>query len=187
MSRGSPQEPLPGRMTPEPAEERPGPSLFDPALARLGMEVSDRREAVSVLAEAMRAAGKVRESFLEGVLEREAEFPTGLPTPGAAIAIPHTDVQHCIEPAVAVGTLRDAVEFEEMGSPGSTLDVRIVFLLSITNPEDHVEWLSRLSSAFQTPKLAQKLLESTSTVQACRLLRAGVEGQSTSIDGNPQM
>ncbi|MCA1688631.1 MAG: PTS sugar transporter subunit IIA [Actinobacteria bacterium] len=138
-------------MTPEPAEERPAHSLFDPALARLNIEAPD-------------------------VLQREAEFPTGLPTPGAAIAIPHTDVEHCIEPAVAVGILRDAVEFEEMGSPGSTLGVKIIFLLSITNPEDHVEWLSRLSSAFQTPQLAHELLETTSAEQACRLLQAEVEG-----------
>jgi galactitol PTS system EIIA component len=162
-------------MTPEPAEERPGRSLFDPALVRLEVEASDKREAVSVLAETLRAAGKVRESFLEAVLEREIGYPTGLPTPGAAIAIPHTDVQHCIEPAVAVGTLRDAVEFEEMGSPGSALEVRIVFLLSIKNPEDHVEWLSRLASAFHSPQLARKLLESTEPEHACRLLQAGIE------------
>jgi PTS system galactitol-specific IIA component len=162
-------------MTPEPAEERPTRTLFDPALVRLQVEASDKREAVSVLAEAMRAAGKVRGSFLEAVLEREAAYPTGLPTPGAAIAIPHTDVGHCIESAVAVGTLREAVEFEEMGSPGSALEVRIVFLLSITNPEDHVEWLSRLASAFQSPQLALKLLESTEAEQACRFLQAEIE------------
>ena len=158
-------------MTPEPAEERPGHTLFDPALVRLQVEVSDKREALSVLAEALRAAGKVRESFLEAVLEREASYPTGLPTPGAAIAIPHTDVQHCIEPAVAVGTLQDAVVFKEMGSPDSALEVRIVFLLSITSPEDHVEWLSRLASAFHSPHLAHRLLESTEPEQACRLLQ----------------
>ena len=166
-------------MTPEPAEERIRRTLFDPALVRLQVEAADKREAVSVLAEALRAAGKVRESFFEAVLEREAAYPTGLPTPGTAIAIPHTDVQHCIEPAVAVGTLRDAVEFEEMGSPGSALEVRIVFLLSITNPEDHVEWLSRLSSAFHSPQLAHQLLEYTSAEQACRLLQAEIEDHNT--------
>ncbi len=162
-------------MTPESAEERPTHSLFDPALVRLQVEASDKREAVSALAEALRAAGKVRETFLEAVLEREAGYPTGLPTPGAAIAIPHTDVGHCIEPAVAVGTLRDAVEFEEMGSPGSALEVRIVFLLSITSPEDHVEWLSRLASAFHSPHLAHELLQSTDAEHACRLLQAEIE------------
>ncbi len=162
-------------MTPEPAEESRGRTLFDPALVRLQVEASDKRGAISVLAEALRASGKVRESFLEAVLEREAGYPTGLPTPGAAIAIPHTDIQHCIEPAVAVGTLRDAVEFEEMGSPGSALEVSIIFLLSITNPEDHVEWLSRLASAFHSPQLARKLLESTEPEQACRLLQAEIE------------
>jgi glucitol operon activator protein len=81
-------------MTPEPAEEKPGRSLFDPALARLNMEAPDKREAIAVLADALRAAGKVRETFLEAVLQREAEFPTGLPIPGAAIAIPHTARLH---------------------------------------------------------------------------------------------
>ena len=77
---------------------------------------------------------------------------------------------------MAVGTLRDNVEFEEMGSPGSTLDFRIIFLLSITNPEDNVEWLSSLSSAFQTPQLAHRLLGAKSAVQACRLLHDEIEG-----------
>jgi mannitol/fructose-specific phosphotransferase system IIA component (Ntr-type) len=61
--------------------------------------------------------------------------------------------------------------FEEMGSPDSALEVRIVFLLSITSPEDHVEWLSRLASAFHSPQLAHRLLESTEPEQACRLLQ----------------
>jgi mannitol/fructose-specific phosphotransferase system IIA component (Ntr-type) len=72
--------------------------------------------------------------------------------------------------------MRNTVNFEEMGSPGTTLEVRIVFLLSITRPEDHVEWLSRLASAFQTPQLAHMLLGSQSTQQVCRLLQAGIEG-----------
>jgi galactitol PTS system EIIA component len=160
----------------DPAEERPGSSLFDPTLVCLELEARDRREAISALAEMLRTAGKVRGSYLEAVLAREAEFPTGLPTPRFAIAIPHTDPEHCIEPAVAVGIMRNTVNFEEMGSPGTTLEVQIVFLLSITRPEDHVEWLSRLASAFQTPQLAHMLLGSQSPQQACRLLQAGIEG-----------
>jgi len=159
-----------------PADERQGGSLFDPTLVRLGLESQDKREAISQLANTLLAARKVRESYLEAVLARESEFPTGLPTPGAAIAIPHTDPEHCLQPAVAVGILRDAVAFEEMGSPGTALQVPIVFLLSITSPEDHVQWLSRLASAFQTPELAHKLLGSPNAEQACRHLRAGVEG-----------
>lgn len=159
----------------DPAKERSG-SRFEPDLVRLNVQANDKREAISALAETLLAAGKVRESYLEAVLAREAESPTGLPTPGVAIAIPHTDPEHCVEPAVAVGTLRDAVEFEEMGSPGSTLEIRIVFLLSITKPEDHVEWLSRLASAFQTPELSNKLLNSPNAEHACRVLKPGVEG-----------
>jgi len=139
------------------------------------METTDARSTIAELARLLEAEGKVKTSFLKAVLEREAEFPTGLPTPGAAIAIPHADPQHCIEPAVAVGILKNPVGFAEMGSPQSTLDVRIVFLLSVTRPEDHVEWLSKLASAFQNPQFAQRLLEAKSPPQACNLLRNGIE------------
>jgi galactitol-specific phosphotransferase system IIB component len=51
----------------------------------------------------------------------------------------------------------------------------------------HVEWLSRLSSAFETPELARHLLESTSAEQACHHLQAAVEGRSSSgTTGNQQ-
>ena len=160
-------------MTADPAKES---SLFDPAFVHLDLEATDRDEAISALAKALLAEGKVRESYPRAVLAREAEFPTGLPTPGSAIAIPHTDPEHCIDPAVAVGVLRDTVDFEEMGSPGTTLHVRIVFLLSITKPEDHLQWLSHLASAFESPELSHKLLNARDSQQACQLLQTAVEG-----------
>ncbi len=93
----------------------------------------------------------------------------------SAIAIPHTDPEHCIVPAVAVGVLRNTVQFEEMGSPGTSLSVRIVFLLSFTSPQDHVEWLSRLASAFQTTELSNSLLDSPHPDHACQLLTTAAE------------
>lgn len=151
-------------------------SLFDPELVRLEMEAADTRAVISELAGLLLAGGKVRQSYTEAVLAREAQFPTGLPTPGAAIAIPHTDVEHCVEPAVAIGILKGPVEFAEMGSPDSSLEVRIVFLLSVTKPEDHVEWLGRLASAFGDCPLAPQLLKAENAEQVCRLLRVEIEG-----------
>ncbi len=151
-------------------------SLFDPELVRLEMEAADAKVAISELADSLLESGKVHRSFAEAVLEREAQFPTGLPTPGAAIAIPHTDAEHCVEPAVAVGILKEPVEFAEMGSPETGLEVSIVFLLSITKPEDHVEWLGRLASAFGGSPLASRLLEAENAERVCRLLRAEIEG-----------
>jgi galactitol PTS system EIIA component len=157
-------------------EARHPASLFDPGLVRLEMEAADARAAISELAGSLLERGKVRPTFVEAVLEREARFPTGLPTPGAAIAIPHTDAEHCVEPAVAVGILKRPVGFAEMGSPETTLEVRIVFLLSITRPEDHVEWLGSLASAFGGSPLASRLLEAGDAEQVCRLLRTEIEG-----------
>ncbi|TCJ18892.1 PTS sugar transporter subunit IIA [Rubrobacter taiwanensis] len=150
-------------------------SSFHPGLIRLGMKAPDREAAIRELAGLLKREGRVKDSFTKAVLAREAEFPTGLPTRGVAIAIPHADTRHCLKPAVAVGILAEPVEFQEMGSPENTLKVGVIFLLSITNPEAHVEWLSRFAEAFQKPQTLQKLLEAPNPQEACYLLRRAVE------------
>lgn len=145
-------------------------SAFDHRLVKIGMEAADKRAVIRELAKLLESKNKVRGSFLDAVLARESEFPTGLPTQGTAIAIPHAGAEHCLEPAVAVGITKGPVTFAEMGSPGSMLEVRIVFLISATDPGDHVEWLSRLATAFQDPHFASELLNCEGPRDVCRLL-----------------
>ncbi|MBX6764427.1 MAG: PTS sugar transporter subunit IIA [Rubrobacteraceae bacterium] len=145
-------------------------SPFAPHLIKLGLEAADRKKALSELSRLLEDSNKVRDSYLGAVLVREEEFPTGLPTPGAAIAIPHADPEHCLEPAVAVGITKSPVSFAEMGSPESELDVRIIFLISATESGDHLRWLSTLATVFQDPDFALRLLDSKDSCEAYRLL-----------------
>ena len=101
------------------------------------------------LASLLEAGGYVKDSFKEAVIEREKVFPTGLPTQLIGIAIPHTDAEHVNRGAMAVGILSDPVVFNEMGNLDSTVDVSVISMLAIANPDLLISVLRQLAASFQ--------------------------------------
>jgi len=108
----------------------------------------DRNEVIEFLAERMREKGLVKESFLSNVLKREEKFPTGLLIGDINVAIPHTDTGYAIKPAISVVTLKNPVKFYRMDEPNEEIDVHIVFLLSVLDPKQYVNFLARLTRSF---------------------------------------
>ena len=155
----------------------------------LGMDVKDKEEAIHQLADLMYQQGYVKESFAAAVLEREKNFPTGLPTEEINVAIPHTEIEHTIKPAIGVGVLKSPVEFYEIGTNDKKVYPEIIFLLSIVNPDDQVRWLQRLVTLFQTKGFLRKVKDSPS-VDVCYSLIYGElealrkEEEAEEITGN---
>lgn len=100
--------------------------------------------------------GFVRDTFGDALLAREKEFPTGLPTP-LPVAIPHTDPEHVLRPALAAVLLDPPVEFGEMGGADRTVAVRLAVVLMVTDPGSQVGLLSRLIMALRQPDLEATL------------------------------
>lgn len=100
--------------------------------------------------------GFVRDTFADALLAREKEFPTGLPTP-LPVAIPHTDPEHVLRPALAAVLLDPPVEFGEMGGADRTVAVRLAVVLMVTDPSSQVGLLSRLITALRRPDLEEAL------------------------------
>jgi len=115
----------------------------------VGLEANSWQEVLTKLANKLYQAGYVRESFQQAVLEREAHYPTGLRTAQVPVALPHTEKEHVLTPAVAIALLKQPVNFGEMGTDGQVVPVEIVFMLCIREPDEQVNWLSRLVSTFQ--------------------------------------
>jgi len=103
--------------------------------------------------------GYVKESYIKALIEREKDYPTGLPTkPG--VAIPHTDTVHVNKLGLAVAILDKPVQFYEMGSDKHKLvDVQIVFALSVPDPKEVVQRLQLLFSVIQNPSFLEKLIK----------------------------
>lgn len=115
----------------------------------VGVEATSWQEVLTLLANQLYKSGYVRPSFLQAVQDREHQFPTGLRTAEVAVALPHTEKEHVLKPAVAIAILKHPVIFGEMGTEDQTVPVEIVFMLSIREPDEQVIWLSRLVSTFQ--------------------------------------
>ena len=115
--------------------------MLDRELIFLNFEADDREDLLSRLSDILYEKGYENESFKQAILEREKVFPTGLPTLGVKVALPHTDTEHVIKPAILISTLKEPVVFKEMGNGVNDIDVGIVFLLAVKNPAYQVKLL----------------------------------------------
>jgi PTS system galactitol-specific IIA component len=97
----------------------------------------------------LRANGFVKDTFVQAVLDREKAYPTGLQTNILGFAIPHTDTEHVISPAVAIATLTQPVIFQAMGDPETSVSVQVVMMLAISDPKAVVHVLRKVISILE--------------------------------------
>lgn len=95
--------------------------------------------------------GFVKESYVDALLEREEEFPTGLEIPpeSLGLAIPHADPEHVNEEIFILGVPEEPVEFRSMEDPDETVEAELVLLLVIKETEGYTQFLSSLTKLFQ--------------------------------------
>lgn len=133
------------------------------------MQAESATDAIAQLGARLQAGGFVKDSWTQAAIEREKTFATGLPTPEIGVAIPHADVEHVLQQAIAVGVLEEAVEFGEMGSPDSTVPVRIVCALAVARSELLVKLLQQLVEMFQSPEILKQIAEARSPTNIVRI------------------
>ncbi len=135
--------------------------LLDRDLVMLNLEANTQTEALEKLAARLFEVGYVKETYAKAILEREKVFPTGLPTEGYGVAIPHTDVEHVIKPAIALGILQKPVKFNLMGDldPNNQVDVQILFMLAIKEPHMQLKLLQDIMEIIQDSELLNKMVK----------------------------
>lgn len=114
-------------------------------------------EVIEILGQQMIDCNYVKETYTQAVLEREDILPTGLKAGIVNVAIPHTDVTHVNKSAVAIATLSEPVSFHLMEDPSKEAEVKIVFLLAVSQPKEQTELLSTLMSIFKDNELLLKI------------------------------
>ncbi|MBL1229929.1 PTS sugar transporter subunit IIA [Enterococcus sp. BWB1-3] len=113
----------------------------------------------------------VKESYFEAVVEREKHFPTGLPTKGISVAIPHTDCVHVKKEGFLVGVLNQPISFEIMASTQEYVEVELVFMLAIKDSKKQVVMLQRLIALCQDEENLQLLKSGENVAEIEKLLQ----------------
>lgn len=114
----------------------------------LQIKETNKEAVIKLLADRLKAKGYVKDGYYDNVIQREKEFPTGLPTV-IPVALCHTEAEYVNQSAMAVGTLAQPVAFNEMGTPERDIQAEIVFLLALKDPKDQITYLKTMVTVFK--------------------------------------
>ena len=134
---------------------------LDKELCLFQLEVKHQKELFQVKSEQLQNAGCVKDSFLEGITNREQEFPTGLEVNQIGFAIPHTDSAHVNSSQICFASLKEPLVFSDMTDKSHEIPVRLVFMLAMSQPHEQIDTLQNLVSLFQNEEKVNELLACT--------------------------
>lgn len=145
--------------------------MIDIDLVTLDMEAKTSREVIENLGKLMLSKNDVKDSYIDAVIAREEELPTGLNIGNFYVAIPHTDSNHVNKSSMAIATLKSPVEFREMVNPDGKINVELVFLLAVKDPKEQVTLLKSLMAVFKNKKLLIQIKNAKDKLEVVKLLQ----------------
>lgn len=116
--------------------------------------------------------GYCRESYIQALIDREKEYPTGLDINGVGVAIPHTDVSHVIRSTTAIAILKKPVVFEVMGGDeGENVDVSVVVAMAIRDAAAHLDQVKELLKILQDDNVLRKMMSAKSEEEVIHIIK----------------
>lgn len=134
---------------------------FDHHLCFFQLDVENKQQLFETLAGKLQQEGFVKENYLEGITEREEEYPTGILVGETGFAIPHTDSVRVNKSQICFASLKHPVEFSDMVDKENKISVSLVFMLAMSQPHEQVDTLQNMIALFQNEAAVEQL-------KACR-------------------
>ena len=129
-------------------------------------EANDSNDIFNKIGKKLIEKGLVKESFIQAVIEREKDYPTGLDLSvidGESkipnVAIPHTESEHCNSKKVVVVKLKNEICFNNMISPTDQLKVKFLFMILNNEKGEQSNILANLMDFFTQGQNVNKLSE----------------------------
>lgn len=142
-------------------------NMLDERLVRFDFKAESKEDAICRIASLFYEAGKVtdRERYIEGILEREKEFATGI---GMHVAIPHCKSSVVKEASFCMVKLKGELDW------GSFDNEPVTFVIMLAAPDDsdnsHLTMLSTLARNLMDDSFRDGLLEASSIEDIKNLL-----------------
>lgn len=115
--------------------------------------------------------GYCKSSYVQALIEREKDFPTGINMGNIGIAIPHTDKEHVIKGAVAIGVLKEPVHFYQMGTNDENVEAKLIFMLAVKDPKEHLVFLQRILMVLQDQEALKQLIETKNKQEIINIIK----------------
>ncbi|MBB5183323.1 PTS sugar transporter subunit IIA [Catenisphaera adipataccumulans] len=103
-------------------------------------------EAISLCAQKLKKEGYVTDQFESNCINREKQYPTGLPTV-VPVAMPHSEASGVIDNAICMLKLDQPVDFRRMDDETQLINAKMVFNLALKDTS-HMSVLQHLMGLF---------------------------------------
>jgi len=120
---------------------------------RLGLIAEDRDDCIRKICAVMAGNGYVGGDYADAVIEREKMYPTGLPTEGTIVAIPHAAEGEVLRTGVGIAVLESPVGFYNIADPEELLMAEVVFVLANFEPGKQLDDLRSLMECLSEPEM----------------------------------
>lgn len=135
-----------------------------------GLDAKNSDEIFEALGGELVKQGYCKESYVQALKDREAEFPTGINMGEKGVAIPHTNVSHVNKKGIAIGTLKEPVSFVEMGTDDEYVNAQVVFMLAV-DEKGHLELLQAILGILQDQETLTKLAEAKDAAEIIEIIK----------------
>ena len=125
-------------------------------LIYLNQDFSDRKDMFTYIGTELINLGLVKPEYIEKILEREENFPTGIDLGYMQVAMPHVESQYVNDNAIFIVTSKKGVEFENAEDDG-IVNAKIIFGLIVKNSEEHIDFLMKLTVLFQKEEVLKDI------------------------------
>lgn len=152
--------------------------ILNEELIMLNLDVVNREDVLREIGERLLNQGYVKKSFVDAIINREKDFSTGIQTKSIGVAIPHTDVEHVNRASIAIGILDKPVVFQNMGSEDE-IEVSIIFMLAIKEPEQQLTMLQKLVNIFQDEATLNSICNAKSKLEILTIMKTFLKDEIT--------
>lgn len=104
-------------------------------------------------------------------MKEKKKFPTGIENGSVNIAIPHADAEYVLKPGLAIALLKNEVKFNRMDDPNKKINVKVLFMLAIKNPDEQLGSLKELMSIANNSNLMVSICSCKTSQQVLKILQ----------------
>ena len=139
-------------------------------LIYLNRDFSGREEMFNEIGKVLIEKEMVKPVYIEEILKREENFPTGLDLGYMQVAMPHVEAKYVNDNAVFIVTTKKGVEFENAEDDGM-VNSKIIFGLIVKDSDKHLDFLMKLTELFQKEEALKKIYDSNDVEEVMTILK----------------
>ena len=139
-------------------------------LIYLNRDFSDREEMFNEIGTVLIEKGMVKPVYIEEILKREENFPTGIDLGYMQVAMPHVEAKYVNDNAEFIVTTKKGIEFENAEDDGM-VNSKIIFGLIVKDSDKHLDFLMKLVELYQKEDVLKKIYDSEDVEEVMTILK----------------